>query len=239
MINMIQLQLKPAPLVNFLSAQGVLHRLDSDNGYAAHAWLCAAFGNQAIKAFRIYSNRNAATLKLLAYTEKTEDELKTAYREFAEPLTQAVLDPETGFAFKTVNSQDFEQKNFGFEVLSCPVTRQSRSGVEKDAFLRHLDHNKESTKDREAVYAEWLADRLEGAATIDTVKMDKFSLVTQLRRPGKPGQKRQTKGLRRPQARLQGQLKVVDSTAFEEKLLKGIGRHKSFGYGMLLLKPAH
>jgi len=33
-------------------------------------------------------------------------------------------------------------------------------------------------------------------------------------------------------------VEVSDSEAFHEKLRSGVGRHRSFGYGMLLLKPA-
>lgn len=41
-----------------------------------------------------------------------------------------------------------------------------------------------------------------------------------------------------PQAKLGGILTVQDGTAFQTLLARGIGRHRAFGYGMLLLRPA-
>jgi len=46
------------------------------------------------------------------------------------------------------------------------------------------------------------------------------------------------KKLERPQALLKGVLTVKESNTFNRLLARGIGRHRAFGYGMLLLKPA-
>ena len=40
-----------------------------------------------------------------------------------------------------------------------------------------------------------------------------------------------------PDATLQGTLAVVDSGAFQALLARGVGRHRAFGFGMLLLRP--
>ena len=41
-----------------------------------------------------------------------------------------------------------------------------------------------------------------------------------------------------PDALMRGELTVTDGTAFACLLKKGIGRHRAYGYGMLLLRPA-
>ena len=41
-----------------------------------------------------------------------------------------------------------------------------------------------------------------------------------------------------PDATLQGALRVTGGNAFANLLARGIGRHQSYGYGMLLLRPA-
>jgi CRISPR system Cascade subunit CasE len=46
-----------------------------------------------------------------------------------------------------------------------------------------------------------------------------------------------TKKLDRPQALVKGVLNIADSDAFNRLLARGIGRHRAFGYGMLLLRP--
>jgi CRISPR system Cascade subunit CasE len=44
--------------------------------------------------------------------------------------------------------------------------------------------------------------------------------------------------IERPNAVLEGTLTVGDPDAFARLLARGIGRHRAFGFGMLLLKPA-
>lgn len=41
-----------------------------------------------------------------------------------------------------------------------------------------------------------------------------------------------------PDAVLRGELVITDAAKFTELLASGIGRHKAYGYGMLLLRPA-
>ena len=41
-----------------------------------------------------------------------------------------------------------------------------------------------------------------------------------------------------PDAVMRGILTITDSDAFSELLAHGIGRHRAYGYGMLLLRPA-
>jgi len=46
------------------------------------------------------------------------------------------------------------------------------------------------------------------------------------------------KTMKRPDVTLTGTLTVTDSDAFGTLLRSGIGRHKSFGYGMLKVRRA-
>jgi CRISPR system Cascade subunit CasE len=40
-----------------------------------------------------------------------------------------------------------------------------------------------------------------------------------------------------PDAVVHGTLTITDPTAFAALLARGVGRHRSYGYGMLLLRP--
>ena len=86
-------------------------------------------------------------------------------------------------------------------------------------------------RSREAVYRDWLAARLGNAATIDpaTTMMQRFerSRVARLGRAPEG-----------PDATVLGELEVGDPDAFVQLLANGIGRHKAYGYGMLMLRPA-
>ena len=91
------------------------------------------------------------------------------------------------------------------------------------------------TRTREQVYAEWLSARFEqkGGATLelDSVKLVSF----QRTRAHRKLRARHTEG---PDAVMRGVLTVTDPEAFASTLAQGIGRHRSYGFGMLLLRPA-
>ena len=62
------------------------------------------------------------------------------------------------------------------------------------------------------------------------MKLAEFHLET-LRRRGNAR-------LVRPSAVLEGTLSITDPVEFRQTLARGIGRHRAFGFGMLLLRPA-
>ena len=49
--------------------------------------------------------------------------------------------------------------------------------------------------------------------------------------------KRQSRYSEGPDALMRGVLTVTDGQAFAELLARGVGRHRTYGYGMLLLRP--
>ena len=84
-------------------------------------------------------------------------------------------------------------------------------------------------RSRELVYADWLAERLGGAATLEPgVRLAHFLR----RRAARTGMAPEG-----PDVTLQGNLIVSDPVRFHQILANGLGRHKAYGYGMLLLRP--
>lgn len=81
---------------------------------------------------------------------------------------------------------------------------------------------------RDQVYAQWLAERFSNAAYIENVTMTSFERSRVLRG------ERKSEG---PDVTFQGELTVRESGRFGQILRSGIGRHKAYGYGMLLLRP--
>jgi CRISPR system Cascade subunit CasE len=55
---------------------------------------------------------------------------------------------------------------------------------------------------------------------------------------GGAGPTRPARILERPDAVFEGRLAVADPDAFRARLARGVGRHRAFGFGMLLLRPA-
>lgn len=239
-LNMLQFDLAPSPLLGFLRGQGLSHHLGDDLGYGVHAWLVATFGQLAPRPFRLQLDANGmGTLRLLAYSNQGKEALLAAAKSNARADARQVCDLDADLRAARLPETWAPGREFGFEVLVCPVTRKSRSGVEKDVFLQRADHADPTTAlDRWQVYADWLGERLAGAAILRNVETRGFQLVGQTRATQRQGHGPRTRHiLRRPEALIAGRLQVADGTSFERLLARGVGRHRAFGYGMLLLRP--
>ncbi len=242
MLNMVQLHPDPEQLLRFLNAQGHCHSADSDLGYGVHAWLAATFGDLAPRPFRLHLDpTQRKPPKLLAYSPHGRDALLDRALTFAEPAARAVCHLEDGLAVAPLPGPRHwqEGRRLGFEVLACPVARRAGTGIERDYFLHEADRAPpDAGLDRQSVYGGWLAGRVAMAAGLETCELDGFQLVRQFRQ----GQRVGPEGRRRahpirPAALLRGVLRIIDGQAFYALLGRGIGRHTSFGYGMLLLRP--
>ncbi len=116
-----------------------------------------------------------------------------------------------------------------------------RASPEQDAFLyealMHKDKGEmeRTGRTREAVYRDWLAAKIEkcGGAALDkeATKLVSFRRTRAVR-------KRHRRYSEGPDALMRGELEVTDSAAFGKLLARGVGRHRAYGYGMLLLRPA-
>ncbi len=130
-------------------------------------------------------------------------------------------------------------RRLNFEALCCPVARRSRDGRERDLFLHAADHaDPGAPLEREQIYRDWLSAQLTACATLESMQLEEFKFVSQVRK-GQTGQAgdRSKARLTRPRALLQGTLTISDPHAFHGMLRRGVGRHRAFGYGMLLLRP--
>jgi CRISPR system Cascade subunit CasE len=241
-LNMVQMHPDPAALVRFLATQGLNRDADSDLGYGVHAWLAATFGDLAPKPFRFHLDPdNCKPPKLLAYSPHGRERLLDQALTFAEPAARAVCPLEQDLAVAELPGPErwSPGRRVGFEVLACPVARRSRDGVERDAFLDRADRAPpDAGLNRALVYRDWLAARLDGVAELESAALAGFHLVTQWRQGQRAGRwPRGAARLTRPVALLRGVLRVSNGAAFHTLLGHGIGRHRAFGYGMLLLRP--
>lgn len=238
-MHMIELSLRPEHLVRHAQTQGHNRGHDEDFGYAIHGWLKDALGEFSPRTFRPMEQRNGA-FRLLGYSKGDADAIRKHVQLFASPQAAAVCDWER-VASKPIGGISWQRgQKLGYEVRVCPVVRGKQG--ERDAFLAQLPNGGAPTvKDRASVYRDWLSSRLYGAASLeaDAFNLKAFRLASTWRQGGPIGARGRT-GCRlvRPDALLIGQLRVQEPEAFRALLHRGIGRHRAFGFGMLLLRPA-
>ena len=116
-----------------------------------------------------------------------------------------------------------------FHCRFVPTIRQK--GRERDAFLAALDRNADTT--RVDIYTDYLKQRLNGA-DIEDAQIKQFAL----RKYNRPTHQadRPWKQFTLPLVELSGTLTVTDPAVLRNTLLRGIGRHRTYGAGYLHLE---
>jgi CRISPR system Cascade subunit CasE len=206
-----------------------------DLGYAFHAALRAAFADFAPQPFSYRTGHG-----LLAYTDKAEGmraAVAMAAPDVAEMLGLDATPQGPGLLMRGFPIDWKRGQSLSFEVRVRPVVR--KDDKELDVFLSAALRLPDAVLSREAVYTDWLKRQFEDVADLHELRMTEFSLSTVMRRSvqladaGRP--KRPVQG---PDAVFTGVLQVRNGEGFAALVARGIGRHRAFGFGMLLLRPA-
>ncbi len=229
-LHLVRIPIEAARLMQFAFAQGITQE-DETFGYPLHAWMTALWGELAPKPFRYYGRRN----ELLAYSSQDAEALVAHARAFALPQAWAALHAE-GLASKPMPETWRTGQRLRLEALVCPVSR--KDGNEKDVFLRALDQtDKDSAPSRAEAYRQWFSRQLGNAVQVQTIELLGMSArVKMLRRARNAINRLRT--IERPQALFSAEVTIADSAAFAALLVRGIGRHRAFGFGMVLLSPS-
>lgn len=234
--QLMRLQPDSIALAAWATRHGVLSP-DGDYGYALHGLLSAAFGEQVPQPFRYMDNKQG----LLAYTS---EDLKILRLH----ASMAAPDVARALGLDALDARPFpdtwkKEQILSFEVRVRPVIR-AKDGRERDAFLHAAEsippEEGNGIEQRAIVYLDWLNKQFEGdrAGQIIEAKMKEFRLTRVLRKTGiSENDKRKTISITGPDAVFKGQLRVGEPDAFSRLLARGIGRHRAFGFGMLLLRP--
>lgn len=228
-----------------LAAWAARHHLldkEGDLGYALHALLHAAFGEQAPQPFRYLD----AEQGLLAYTRLDATGL-AQLAALADPDVAAALGLGQTRRHGGMNVRPFPTQwavghTLGFEVRVRPIIREGKTGRERDAFLAAAEKAQGTALDRGEVYAQWLRDLLarQGGAELMDARMTRYQQlgVTRKSQKGSADEVRHSRLVCGPDAVMVGQLRVTHSQAFAQLLANGLGRHRAFGFGLFMLRPA-
>lgn len=229
------------------------HRLprNVDDGYFVHAGLAQLFATSA----------EPAAVPLCSFAEDDihaaiEDQPDLLYAlAYAHESADALMDrmgsarAEILRVCKSNEVPGFHAgQRLGFRTRACPIVRTKTPGDrvlgldrrgkvksrEMDAFVHAtLNIPKETYLSREVVYVDWLRRQFgsaSGATLEEGARLTQFRRDVLHRRGG--GER-----IERPNAVLEGTLVVADPVAFRATLARGLGRHRAFGFGMLLLRP--
>ena len=229
-----------------LAAWAARHRLldsQGDLGYALHALLRAAFGEHAPQPFRYLD----AEQGLLAYTHLNDAALAQcvalADLDVAAALGLGQTLRHSGLSVRPFPTQWAAGHVLGFEVRVRPIIREGKTGRERDAFLAAIEKSDSRDLDRSEIYVQWLRELLtrQGGADLVGASVTSYQLlgVTRKTKKGDLGDARRSCLVSGPDAVLAGQLRVTDPQAFAQLLAGGIGRHRAFGFGLLLLRSAN
>ncbi|PUE56513.1 type I-E CRISPR-associated protein Cas6/Cse3/CasE [Limnohabitans curvus] len=234
--HLIHLRPKLDRLLPWAQRQGLIpDRGQGDLGYAFHAVLRAAFADLAPQPFSFRSGQG-----LLAYTKQAEAiRLAVAMTtpEVADMLGLDATPQSPGLLIRPFPTSWKAGQLLSFEVRVRPVVR--KEDKELDAFLSAAQRMPDAVLSREAVYADWLKRQFEDVADLHEVRMTEFSLSAVVRSAAPQAEgARPKRPVQGPDAVFTGVLRVRDSAAFAALVARGIGRHRAFGFGMLLLKPA-
>ena len=212
-----------------------------DPDHAIHCLLKECFGELAPKPFRLIMPRGGLSGVLYGYGQAGVDALRESAAVCGDPLQSRVI-PEDKLDSKPMPSAWKSNKSLGFEVRIRPIIRRPRVDANRpprewDVFQAEAEQFPKGgmKRSREEVYAEWLSAQLDrsGGATLDLerTKLVSFQRVRGFRKQNA----RHSEG---PDAVMRGVLTITDPTEFTSLLARGIGRHRAYGYGMLLLRPA-
>ena len=244
-LHMIRAEINVREFQRWMGMRGL-----QDQDHAMHCLLTECLGPPATnehperdglapRIFRLMVSRGGSTGCLYGYGPADAGALRETVQTYGDPAQCRILNLDS-LATKAMPTEWTAGKRLGFEVRIRPVVRKAnttgRYRDEQDAFQQVAEKcgRGEMNLSREAIYAQWLADRLsrDGAAELDLEATNLFSFQ-RLR----SFRKRHSRYVEGPDAVLRGVLTIGDPAAFASLLARGVGRHRSYGYGMLLLRP--
>jgi CRISPR system Cascade subunit CasE len=198
-----------------------------DNELLLKTALTESMGGAVIRPWAVLRQEGPIAL-IGGYSSFDADAIKTRLALASPALQAAISDivsaPMPVFAIDQI---------LRFAVRLTPTINVTRRG-ERDAYIVAREAGRTDT--REAVYREYLVQRLRGAE-VRFVAVDRFQLVNATRpHRGKLAPETGVATRVMPDATMAGVLAVADPETFAKTLAEGIGRQRAYGRGMLRLE---
>ena len=236
-MELIQAPIQIENVHRWAGERGLVRHGRYDRGYAFHILLSSLFGKGRLQPFRIYGSDRQPCGAIYGYTDESAETLRVLAQEVGPPDCAAVIDPAR-LVSKPMPEAIPKGRILGFDVQVRPIRRrrmpnEHRHGQittrELDVFGRPNDAVDNAGLTRDAAYQTWLNGQLRGTATILRSRVARYQRLPAMRGEGR--------GPVGPDVTVHGDLRVDDPEGFQERIRRGLGRHKAYGYGMLLLRP--
>lgn len=241
-LYLVKVPLRPDKLIATARGRSVPVR-DLDDGYLCHCVLRGLWQERAPAPFVL--RQNGRTLDVWGYSQSDAGALLEHARAFGDPALLAAINGLDAVVSKEMPR--FEAgRRLGFLLRACPVVRLAQAknghaaGAEVDAFLaRCFAVGTDVSVSREEVYRDWISAKVNQQAStgvkLDRVRVAGMARERLVRRT--QGHERKAAQLMRPDIRFEGDLVVIDAGRFRQWLAHGVGRHRAFGFGALILVP--
>jgi CRISPR system Cascade subunit CasE len=249
-LHLVQLRFDPRGLLAHARNRS-RGRRSGDLGYVTHMVLKELFGAQAPQPFRLKTAEDFFTV--LGYAEHDHHTLLTTAQAVAEPDVLSIWRRDGAFS-KPMPEMPAGMR-LGFELVAAPTRRVRGSTVtgggdperalravkgegasyEVDAWVAERLRLGDAAAPREDVYRAWLVEQVTriGGAELDHIDLEPHRERFARKGTGDDSAARHEHTL----VLYRGTLRVTDPAAFHTLLARGIGRHRAFGLGMLLLRP--
>ena len=206
----------------------------SDPDRALHCMLYRSFTRQHVpRAFVAITDNKGPRhhAKLYAYTKLDMDALRNIARRHQEPEVAAIMSPFT-LETKEMPEEWQEGSTVGFRIRLRPTYRDTNTKAEKDISMRG-DVVPGTPLDQ--IYCEWLSNLLAKKAGAQS-SPEQMRVTSYQRRTVK--RQESSNWSTAADVTIEGSCKILDPEAWKLAVRIGIGRHRPYGYGMLLLRPA-
>lgn len=240
-LHLVKVPLRPERLVAVARRRGISVR-DFDEGYLTHCVLRELWQEKAPSPFVLKGRQRS--LDAWGYSTSSASALQEHLRAFSDPELLQIVEDVEGISSRTMPIFKPGQR-VGFLLRASPVVRLAkgraghRAGAEVDAFLaKCFAVGPGVDVSRQDVYRDWLSTRLSGEGLGMRVERISVAGIARERLTRRTqGERREARQLERPEVHFEGDLVIEEGRAFLGLLAKGIGRHRAFGFGTLLVVP--
>lgn len=202
-----------------------------DENVVAKTVLAECFAGPVVRPWAVIA-KHAVTVSIAGYSEHSAPELAQRRALALPSLQQAVAEP---IGCPVPEFEVGQRLVFRTRIIPTMHVRDGERTLTRDAFLVAVERSADGVADRGRAYADYLSERLSGAA-VEEVALSNFKLARVARRHARSGS-----GWREhtvPVAELTGVVSVSDPARFRALAAAGVGRQRAYGYGFLRLSPA-